>query len=131
MYKELNKVFSMIQTELKSEKVELEKVELALVDDAKKIINSIKGELGDIEERAFDFVVDAEMTYKKAISSYKDQLKKINSISPKLDKAIKEIGINRSTFGVLDDLDESRNRIEERIKISQKNIDKLKGIRIN
>ena len=46
MYKELNKVFSMIQTELKSEKVELEKVELArkpqsIFSDAKKLDNKL------------------------------------------------------------------------------------------
>tara|TARA_R110002049_G_scaffold279715_2_gene458782 strand:+ start:284 stop:634 length:351 start_codon:yes stop_codon:yes gene_type:complete len=116
----------MIQTELKSEKVEL-----ALVDDAKKIINKVKGELGDTEERAFDFIVDAENIYKKALNEYEQQLKDVERITQPLEKAIQEIGINRSTFGILDDLDESKNKLKERIKIVQKNISKIKSINFN
>ena len=126
MSKHINKVFSMIQTELKSEKVEL-----ALVDDAKKIINKVKGEWGDTEERAFDFIVDAEQIYKKALNEYEQQLKDVDRITQPLEKAIQDIGINRSTFGVLDDLDESKNKLKERIKIVQKNISKIKSINFN
>ena len=126
MSKHINKVFSMIQTELKSEKVEL-----ALVDDAKKIINKVKGEWGDTEERAFDFIVDAEQIYKKALNEYEQQLKDVDRITQPLEKAIQDIGINRSTFGVLDDLDESKNKLKERIKIVQKNISKVKSINFN
>ena len=126
MSKHINKIFSMIQTELKSEKVEL-----ALVDDAKKIINKVKGELGDTEERAFDFIVDAENIYKKALNEYEQQLKDVERITQPLEKAIQEIGINRSTFGILDDLDESKNKLKERIKIVQKNISKIKSINFN
>ena len=108
-----------------------ERVELALVDDAKKIINKVKGELGDTEERAFNFIVDAENIYKKALNEYEQQLKNVERITQPLEKAIQDIGINRSTFGVLDDLDESKNKLKERIKIVQKNISKIKSINFN
>jgi len=113
------------------ENIKLEKVELALVDDAKKIINKVKAELGDQEERAFDFVIDAENAYKKALNEYEQQLKDIDRIEKPLDKAIQDIGINRSTFGVFDDLFESKSNLQERIKIVRKNINKLKNINFN
>ena len=108
-----------------------ERVELALVDDAKKIINKVKGELRDTEARAFDFIVDAENIYKKALNEHEQQLKNVERITQPLEKAIQDIGINRSTFGVLDDLDESKNKLKERIKIVQKNISKIKSINFN
>ena len=107
------------------------RVELALVDDAKKIINKVKGELRDTEARAFDFIVDAENIYKKALNEHEQQLKNVERITQPLEKAIQDIGINRSTFGVLDDLDESKNKLKERIKIVQKNISKIKSINFN
>jgi hypothetical protein len=124
--KEADLLLSQIEKIVKGEKVEL-----ALVDDAKKIINKVKGELGDTEERAFDFIVDAENIYKKALNEYEQQLKDVERITQPLEKAIQEIGINRSTFGVLDDLDESKNKLKERIKIVQKNISKIKSINFN
>ena len=124
--KEADLLLSQIEKIVKGEKVEL-----ALVDDAKKIINKVKGELGDTEERAFDFIVDDENIYKKALNEYEQQLKDVERITQPLEKAIQEIGINRSTFGVLDDLDESKNKLKERIKIVQKNISKIKSINFN
>ena len=55
MYKELNKVFSMIKTELKSEKVELEKVELA-VDDYNKFLKELLSIDKDLKNEVGDYV---------------------------------------------------------------------------
>jgi len=111
----------------KEDKVELsdERVELALVDDAKKI----RGEYASIDEDSyFSFVVKAEVEGEKVINDYKQILKKVESITPKLESAINELGINRNNFQVLDDLDSVKSQLKERISIVSKNINKLKSI---
>ena len=111
----------------KEDKVELsaKKVELALVDDAKKI----RGEYASIDEDSyFSFVVKAEVEGEKVINDYKQLLKKVESITPKLESAINELGINRNNFQVLDDLDSVKSQLKERISIVSKNINKLKSI---
>ena len=118
------KVFNKL---FKEEKVELsaEKIELALVDDAKKIVSDYASV---DEDTAFGFVVKAEMEYKEVLNDYEQLLKKIEGVTPKLEKAIQEIGINRSNFQVLDDLDDRKSKIKERISTCRKNISKLTGI---
>jgi len=102
-----------------------QKVELALVDDAKKVIS----EYSSIDEdNAFGFVVKAEMQYKKVLNKYEQLLKEVDRITPRLEKAIQEIGINRNNFGVLDDLDSRKSDIKERISVIKRNINDLKAI---
>ena len=115
-----NKLFKEEKTELATQKVEL-----ALVDDAKKI----RGEYASIDEDSyFSFVVKAEVEGEKVINDYKQLLKKVESITPKLESAINELGINRNNFQVLDDLDSVKSQLKERISIVSKNINKLKSI---
>ena len=116
----MQKIVSIEKQELSAEKVEL-----ALVDDAKRVIS----DYASIEEdNAFGFVVKAEMEYKDVLSKYERLLKDIESITPKLEKAIQDIGINRSNFGVLEDLDDRKADVKERISVVKKNINDLKAI---
>ena len=110
-----------------TQKVELakEKVDLSLVNDAKKI----QSDYASIDEdSAFDFVVKAELAYDKILNKYQSMLKQVESITPKLEKAVQEIGINRNNFQVLDDLDRNKSDIKERIKSISKKINDLKSI---
>jgi uncharacterized protein (DUF1778 family) len=110
---------------INKEKLSTQKVELALVDDAKKIISKYAN---IDEDNAFGFVVKAEMEYKDVLNDYEKLLKEIESVTPKLEKAIQDIGINRSNFGVLDDLDSRKADIKQRISIVKRNINDLKSI---
>ena len=115
-----NKLFKEDKTELSTERVEL-----ALVDDAKKI----RGEYASIDEDSyFSFVVKAEVEGEKVVNDYKQLLKKVESIIPKLESAVDELGINRNNFQVLDDLDSVKSQLKERISIVSKNTNKLKSI---
>jgi len=110
---------------INKEELSTQKIELALVDDAKKIISKY----ANIDEgNAFGFVVKAEMEYKDVLNDYEKLLKEIESVTPKLEKAIQDIGINRSNFGVLDDLDSRKADIKQRISIVKRNINDLKSI---
>jgi DNA repair exonuclease SbcCD ATPase subunit len=116
-----NKLFKET-TELKSHDVEL-----ALVDDAKKV----RGEFASVAEKEdgyFSFVVKAESEGEEVLREYKQLLKKIESITPKLENAINELGINRNNFGVLEDLDNAKSKVKERISKISKNVNKLKSI---
>ena len=110
---------------INKEELATQKVELALVDDAKKIISKYAN---IDEDNAFGFVVKAEMEYKDVLNDYEKLLKEIESVTPKLEKAIQDIGINRSNFGVLDDLDSRKADIKQRISIVKRNINDLKSI---
>ena len=110
---------------INKEELSTQKIELALVDDAKKIISKYAN---IDEDNAFGFVVKAEMEYKDVLNDYEKLLKEIESVTPKLEKAIQDIGINRSNFGVLDDLDSRKADIKQRISIVNRNINDLKSI---
>ena len=119
------KVMQKIVSIEKPTELSAEKIELALVDDAKRVIS----DYASIEEdNAFGFVVKAEMEYKDVLSKYERLLKDIESITPKLEKAIQDIGINRSNFGVLEDLDDRKADVKERISVVKRNINDLKSI---
>jgi predicted nuclease with TOPRIM domain len=106
-------------------KLSQERVDLSLVNDAKKI----QSDYASVEEdSAFSFVVKAELAYVKILNKYQSMLKEVESIKPKLEKAIQEIGINRNNFQVLDDLDKNKSDIKERIKSISKKINDLKSI---
>jgi len=75
MYKELNKVFSMIKTELKSEKVELARKPESILNDIKKLDQKMS-----VEEGKMDKIY---LTYK---NSQKDFAKFSDDINSQLDK---------------------------------------------
>ena len=75
MYKELNKVFSMIKTKLKSEKVELARKPESILNDIKKLDQKMS-----VEEGKMDKIY---LTYK---NSQKDFAKFSDDINSQLDK---------------------------------------------
>ena len=75
MSKQINKIFSMIQTELKSEKVEL-----ALVDDAKNIIK----ELRKIEDLRKKSEKEAAQTI-KLLDNLEKEITRVRRSSPPID----------------------------------------------
>ena len=75
MYKELNKVFSMIKTELKSEKVELARKPKSILNDIKKLDQKM-----NVEEGKMDKIY---LTYK---NTQKDFVKFSDDINSQLDK---------------------------------------------
>ena len=88
MSKHINKIFSMIQTELKSEKVELEKVELArkpqsIFSDAKKLDNK----LDSIEKKMDKAYLNYRSAYDQFISASAD----IDSRASKLDDDLSDV----------------------------------------
>jgi prefoldin subunit 5 len=107
------------------QKFSIQRVDLNLVNDAKKIQSNYAS---IDEDSAFDFVVKAELAYSKILDKYQSMLKEVESITPKLEKAVQEIGINRNNFQVLDDLDKNKSDIKERIKSISKKINDLKSI---
>jgi prefoldin subunit 5 len=107
------------------QKFSTQRVDLNLVNDAKKIQSNYAS---IDEDSAFDFVVKAELAYSKILDKYQSMLKEVESITPKLEKAVQEIGINRNNFQVLDDLDKNKSDIKERIKSISKKINDLKSI---
>jgi len=121
MKPEVQRIF----TKLATQKNGLQKVDLNLVNDAKKIQSDYTSV---DEDSAFSFVVKAELAYDKILSKYQSMLKQVESITPKLEKAVQEIGINRNNFQVLDDLDKNKSDIKERIKSISKKINDLKSI---
>lgn len=116
-----NKLFDK-KTELKSHAVHL-----SLVDDAKKT----KGDFVSIAENEADYfglIAKAESEAFKVVGEYKQLLKEIETITPKLESAIDEIGINRNNFQVLDDLNSLKSETKERISTISDNLNKLKSI---
>ena len=110
------------------EKVELseeQRVEFALVDDAKRVVT----EYADIDEdMASKAIYEAEQQYAKVMREYKALISKIEKITPKLEKAVQEIGINRNNFQVLDDLDNVKRKAEERYGFAEKIYNDLKSL---
>ena len=119
MSKQINKIFSMIQTELKSEKVEL-----ALVDDAKNIIKELR-KIEDLrkksEKEAAQTIklldnLEKEITrvrrssppidtIERAIPRFDKQVKEGNRLLKKLESAYKELGISNDP--ILEDLEDA------------------------
>jgi len=121
-----NRVFNVIK---KEEKVELatQKVELTLVNDAKTLIK----QYADVDEdRASSLLVDAEFAYEKVSQEYKQIISALDRVYNDLDQSIQKIGINRSNFGVLDDLRDTKEKAKERLKIAEKAVSKIKSISI-
>lgn len=116
MSKHINKILSMIQTELKSEKVELEKVELGAIDDFEKVFNKVID--GDvlIGKTLISALSKAENKYKSQINEYEKAIK----LGDKVIESAKDLGVDLpNTF---------KNKIlssKEGIKESRKLIGKI------
>ena len=109
------------------ENLSIQKVDLSLIDDAKKL----NTDFFDLhEDTAGIFVLKAEEEYGKMLNKYESLKKQINSKLPKIEKAVNELGINRSTFQVLDDLDRRLEDIDETISLIRKNINDLKAVKV-
>ena len=97
MSKHINKIFSMIQTELKSEKVELGKVELArkapsILKDLKKLDDNL---------RKAESKIDSEfMSYRKAWQNFQGVIKDVASDRNKLENDVKDITQAAMDLGV-------------------------------
>ena len=117
MYKELNKVFSMIQTELKSEKVELSEAKAkVLIKDfrkaesgmkaKKKILDNLLTELKTIEKlkskakKEYDEASDFMEIYGRGKDRY-------DSLFNSFKKQAKELGINVNEIPIIKELDKS------------------------
>ena len=120
MYKELNKVFSMIQTELKSEKVELEKVELGAIDDLRN----------DYKKAASKSVPLKKIILKAAsdLDQISNELDKVQANAKKLEGMAKELGADSIVKSAKALFDSSGNLSSEwgksaiKISTSAKNI---------
>jgi len=84
MSKHINKIFSMIQTELKSEKVELEKVELGAIDDLRN----------DYKKAASKAIPLKKIILKEAsdLDKISNELDKVQANAKKLEGMAKELG---------------------------------------
>jgi len=95
MSKQINKIFSMIQTELKSEKVELEKVELSTLSDLSKSTTKIKSFLKKYEtivkevEKASELIKQAKKLNDEGYSLSNANVK----IGTKFVSEFKELGL--------------------------------------
>ena len=88
MSKHINKVFSMIQTELKSEKVEL-----ANINELSSIVQKSRGD----ESEMIDSFLDAKQKSKtgiKAAENHIKNLKSVNRLANEIESASKDLGIN-------------------------------------
>ncbi len=104
-----------------------EKVELNISNDVKKIISDAVDAEQDYDNN-FDLVVKAELGFAKYQSSVENVLKRLLSVKSEAEKAIADLGINRNTYGLLDDLDKYEARLKDTLKQAQKNVQALKKI---
>ena len=124
----------MIQTELKSEKVELEKVELNVVKDIQKMVGILKKGLSDMEKKGFKQsdalkslfkAQDAvEQANKDALnSSAVGNFGKASSILDNAEKQAKELGVDLPK-----ELSQEMNIIRSYIKSVDEDVKTLKAI---
>jgi Holliday junction resolvasome RuvABC ATP-dependent DNA helicase subunit len=120
MYKNYEDKLNVILSKAKGEKVEL-----AIQDEVKRLYSNyidhsekydgIFAPIGRVEDELRRWVKDFEKIQSQAKVLYK-----------KTDKAISELGVNRNTFGLLDDLDKiiddnfADTRAKEKLKTLQK-----------
>jgi vacuolar-type H+-ATPase subunit I/STV1 len=126
MSKHINKIFSMIQTELKSEKVELEKVELNVVNDIKKEIAFYKQGFSDMEKNnsqqidAMKKVFKAQDNLEKAIknarnSSVVKRFSKSYKILDNAEQQAKELGVAFRDIKGFTDLTSLMGKVEKKL----------------
>ncbi len=97
MSKHINKIFSMIQTELKSEKVELEKVEFAR--KAPKVLNDLN-KLDDKLRKAESKIDNQFMSYKKAWQNFQGVIKDVANERKRLENDVADINQAAMDLGV-------------------------------
>ena len=135
MSKQINKIFSMIQTELKSEKVELN-----LINDAKQLIKSLdaifeykqkvdkpiaagieklKSLSREVAKAKSD--VGTYISIEKMLPKFESQLKEAFSTLNFLDKAAKELGVKTESMQEFKDLDDT-------IFVAKRDIEYLKKV---
>ena len=97
MSKHINKIFSMIQTELKSEKVELEKVEFAR--KAPKVLNDLN-KLDDKLRKAESKIDSEFMSYRKAWQNFQGVIKDVAGDRKRLENDVADINQAAMDLGV-------------------------------
>jgi len=102
MSKHINKIFSMIQTELKSEKVELEKVELEKIqletqEDLRNYLNSLLGSIKTLEGD-FQLYKSLRNRVQSEAANGEQRIKQINANIRELRAAAKKFGLKDSVF---------------------------------
>jgi len=126
MSKHINKIFSMIQTELKSEKVELEKVELNVVKDIQKEIAKYKQGFSDMEKKnslqidAMKTLFKAQDNLEKAInnalnSSVVKNFSKSYKILDNAEKQAKELGVGTNDIKGFQNLESLMGKVEKKL----------------
>ena len=93
-------------------------------DDVKKLYYKFI-DLGEAEIMSLRSVKDSRNDLEKMESKYKNLLKEICSMEKKIDKAINDLGLNRSEYGLDDDLRKAKYGVEERIRFLSKAIRQL------
>jgi uncharacterized protein YifE (UPF0438 family) len=113
----LNKIISENKTKFKPEKVEL-----GLVDDIEKLVNSFKN-VAKEERDVVTRIAKAISDYKPVVSNAKKLITKSSSIISKVEQQAKELGVKTKDiekFDVLKNFTESAEKIEGRYKRSLK-----------
>ena len=103
----------------------LEKLELSIQDDVK----SLYSKYIDLTEQ-FDTIVapvsKVRNDVKKWVSDREKITKEAEALYKKTEKAIEDLGVNRNTFGLLDDLDKiKKDIVEDFAKNLSKSLEKL------
>jgi DNA repair ATPase RecN len=118
----LNKLVRENKTELKTEKVEL-----SIVTEAKQLVKDYYTILD--KENSKELINKALGLMNKHSNELRSFQKNLERVYKVADKAIQELGINRNTFQVMDDLDEIRNKAKEEIKLNDSRMSKIESIR--
>ena len=125
----MKKIYKDIETAkkiyLETEKSKLEKLELSIQDDVK----SLYSKYIDLTEQ-FDTIVapvsKVRNDVKKWVSDREKITKEAAALYKKTEKAIEDLGVNRNTFGLLDDLDKiKKDIVEDFAKNLSKSLEKL------
>ena len=125
----MKKIYKDIETAkkiyLENEKSKLEKLELSIQDDVK----SLYSKYIDLTEQ-FDTIVapvsKVRNDVKKWVSDREKITKEAEALYKKTEKAIEDLGVNRNTFGLLDDLDKiKKDIVEDFAKNLSKSLEKL------
>lgn len=122
---DLNKIYSKLPKDKTLLKAELEKVELAIADDIKGLINQIKGKVQEMkngEKEAAEFKKRIDKIFAEADKAEK-RLEKLAESGDKLydrglklqekaAKAAKDLGVNPSNIGGFGDLEKAINAVD-------------------
>ena len=120
MSKQINKIFSMIQTELKSEKVELEKVELARkpqsILNETKTLDKALAKYSSTIDRTYVEYVKAHRKFDQEIEQIQQSLKNLKGDVLEVEKTLKDLGLDSNS---VPDLKEAETKIDKLENISK------------